>query len=182
MSSLRFHIVGRVGNYSPQTKPINISCPESKKPKTLAKTTKGTSDYSSRSAERRRRKDLSSWAEASMAAKNKPETNNPRKRKFGKTEPNNPTSKKPKLAGSKPSKVSQSKDFNKPFNPDKQKQKPFRLKFQKPDGNKEKNQPLTKRERRLYAKVFIFSYFCNFFFILVFHFSHALVFWFNCRN
>lgn len=87
-----------------------------------------------------------------MAAKNRPETNKPVKRKFAKTEPSNPASKKPKLAGSKPSKVSQSKDSKKPFNPDKRKQKPFKSELQKTDGNKEKNQSLTKRELRLRAK------------------------------
>lgn len=94
-----------------------------------------------------------------MAAKSKPETNKSVKRKFNpssKPEANNSTSKKPKLAGSKPSKPSQNKDLKKTFNPDKQKQKPFNPKFQKPDGNTEK-QPLTKRERRLHAKVFVFS-------------------------
>lgn len=114
-----------------------------------------------------------------MAAKNRPETNKPVKRKFAKTEPSNPASKKPKLAGSKPSEVSQSKDFKKPFNPDKRKQKPFKSELQKTDGNKEKNQSLTKRELRLRAKVFIFSYFLQkflFFFSLVLHFSHTLVF------
>ncbi|KDO71778.1 hypothetical protein CISIN_1g0061651mg, partial [Citrus sinensis] len=87
-----------------------------------------------------------------MAAKNRPETNKPVKRIFAKTEPSNPASKKPKLAGSKPSEVSQSKDFKKPFNPDKRKQKPFKSELQKTDGNKEKNQSLTKRELRLRAK------------------------------
>lgn len=114
-----------------------------------------------------------------MAAKNRPETNKPVKRKFAKTEPSNPASKKPKLAGSKPSEVSQSKDFKKPFNPDKRKQKTFKSELQKTDGNKEKNQSLTKRELRLRAKVFIFSLFfanCSFLKFSFTFFSYTSVF------
>ncbi|XP_031277171.1 pumilio homolog 24 [Pistacia vera] len=90
-----------------------------------------------------------------MAAKNQQETNKLKKRKLNagaKVHPNASTSKKPKVTASKPSKTPQNKEFNKPFNPIKQKQNPFKPKFGNKDANEEQTVPKSKRERRLHAK------------------------------
>ncbi|KAJ0035556.1 hypothetical protein Pint_24442 [Pistacia integerrima] len=90
-----------------------------------------------------------------MAAKNQQETNKLKKRKLNagaKVHPNASTSKKPKVTASKPPKTPQNKEFNKPFNPIKQKQNPFKPKFGNKDANEEQTVPKSKRERRLHAK------------------------------
>lgn len=97
-----------------------------------------------------------------MAAKNQQDTNKFKKRKLNagaKTHANASTSKKPKLAASKPSKTPQNKEFNKPFNPIKQKQNPLKPKFGNKDATEEQKVPKTKRERRLHAKAGFFSWY-----------------------
>lgn len=89
-----------------------------------------------------------------MAAKNKQESRKPIKRKLNPSanrEPNNSASKKPKFGGSIPSITTKNNVSKQAFN----QQKPLKSKFQKSDENQEKKLPLTKRERRLHAKVAI---------------------------